>query len=207
MMITEIEDYFSKGCGRCNRFATADCATKLWAQGLATLRQICLSAGLKETVKWGHPCYMYADRNVAIIGAFRADFRLSFFDAALMSDPKSILEKPGPNTQNPELIRFTNNAKPSELEAVILAYLEEAKACARAGQKPPKDTSPLELPFELVQALKADPELSEAFYALTRGRQKSYVINLNSAKKSETKTNRLKNFRSKIIAGKGATER
>ena len=41
--------------------------------------------------------------------------------------------------------------------------------------------------------MDADPELAEAFYSLTPGRQKSYVINLNSAKKSETRINGLKN--------------
>ncbi len=29
-MITDIEDYFRQGCGRCERFATADCATQQW---------------------------------------------------------------------------------------------------------------------------------------------------------------------------------
>ena len=55
-MITDIEDYFTKGCGRCDRFETAECSTKLWAQGLADLRALCLAAGLTEAVKWGHPC-------------------------------------------------------------------------------------------------------------------------------------------------------
>ena len=38
-MIAEIEDYFAKGCGRCARFDTADCATRHWAAGLAALRE------------------------------------------------------------------------------------------------------------------------------------------------------------------------
>ena len=59
----------------------------------------------------------------------------------------------------------------------------------------------------MVEALDADPEMAEAFHALTRGRQKSYVINLSSAKKSETRANRIKTYRDRIIEGKGATER
>ena len=47
-MITDIEDYFSKDCGRCDRFATADCSTRRWADGLARLRWICLDVGLLE---------------------------------------------------------------------------------------------------------------------------------------------------------------
>ena len=206
-MITDIEDYFSKGCGRCERFATPACSTRQWAQGLSDLRRICRDAGLDETVKWGHPCYMHAGRNIAIIGAFRGDFRLSFFNAALMTDPENILEKQGPNTRHPDMIRFTDSGQVPDSEPVILFYLNEAMSYAEKGIKPPKEERVLELPGELVEALNADPELAEAFRGLTPGRQKSYVINLNSAKKSDTRTARIAKFRDKIIAGKGATER
>jgi uncharacterized protein YdeI (YjbR/CyaY-like superfamily) len=207
MMISDIDDFFQKGCGRCERFDTPDCATRFWTGGLAALRDICRAAGLTETVKWGHPCYMHADRNIVLIGAFRDDFRLSFFNAALMKDPEGVLERQGPNTQHPDMLRFTSDGGPAEQEDVIRAYLEEAKAYARAGVKPPKDNSALDLPDELVQALDDDPVLAEAFHALTRGRQKSYVINLNSAKKSETRVSRIRKFRDRIIDGKGANER
>ena len=77
-MTPDIEDYFFKDCGRCARFATADCSTRIWAPGLADLRGLCLVAGLEEAVKWGHPCYMAAGRDVVMLGAFRGDFRLTF---------------------------------------------------------------------------------------------------------------------------------
>lgn len=50
---------------------------------------------------------MHGDRNIVILGAFRSDFRLSFFNAALMKDPKCVLEKQGPNTRHPDMFRFT----------------------------------------------------------------------------------------------------
>ena len=207
MMITDIEDYFSKGCGRCERFATPDCSTRQWIDGLNALRRICLDAGLVETVKWAHPCYMHGDRNIVILGAFRNDFRVSFFNAALMKDPEGVLEKQGPNTRHPDMIRFTKNSQVAEIEPVIVSYLKEAMGYAEAGIKPPKEQSEIELPEELVEAMDSDPELAEAFHSLTPGRQKSYVINLNSAKKPETRVSRIVKFRDKIIAGKGATER
>jgi uncharacterized protein YdeI (YjbR/CyaY-like superfamily) len=82
-MFTGLEDFFDKGCGRCARFATPDCSARRWAEGLAALRRICLEARLEGRVTWGHPCYVHAGRNIAILGAFRGDFRISFFDAAL----------------------------------------------------------------------------------------------------------------------------
>lgn len=206
-MITNIEEYFTKGCGRCERFATSDCSTRQWSDGIAKLREICLGVDLVETVKWGHPCYMHGDRNIVIIGALRNDFRLSFFNAALMKDPDRVLEKQGPNTQHPDMIRFTHSDQVTRMKPIIESYLIESMGFADAGLKPPKQKSDLQLPDELLEALESDPELAEAFYGLTPGRQKSYVINLNSAKQSATRISRITKFRAKIFAGKGALER
>lgn len=206
-MITNIEDYFTQGCGRCERFATPDCSTRQWIDGLNNLRRICLEVGLTETLKWAHPCYMHADRNIVIIGALREDFRLSFFNAALMKDPEGVLDKQGENTRHPDMIRFKDSTQVNQMEPLIVSYLQEAMSYAEAGIKPPKEEYEIILPDELVDAMDADPELAEAFHKLTPGRQKSYVINLNSAKKPETRVARIEKFRTKIIDGKGAMER
>lgn len=206
-MITEIEECFTKGCGRCARFETPDCSVHLWSEGVNALRQICLEAGLTETVKWGHPCYVIDGRNIAIIGAFRDTYRLTFFNAALMKDPENILQKRGPNTRNADMIVMTENGDAARLAPVIRAYLEEAIGYAKKGITAPKTVVELDLPEELVAAMDSDPELAEAFNALTPGRQRSYVLNLNSAKATATRINRIAKFRDKIIAGKGATER
>jgi uncharacterized protein YdeI (YjbR/CyaY-like superfamily) len=206
-MNEEADDYFSKGCGRCGRFATPDCSARKWATGLAELRRVCLESGLAETVRWGHPTYACGERNVAIIGAFRDDFRLSFFNAALMRDPGRVLEKPGPNTRHSAMIRFTADARVAELEPLLRSYLAEARSYAEAGITAPKDPVEPELPEEMVEALDSDPELADAFRRLTPGRRRSYVINLNSAKTSATRTSRIAKFRDRILAGKGATER
>ncbi len=207
MMITDIEEFFTNGCGRCDRFATPSCSTRQWSEGLNDLRRICRGAGLVETVKWGHPCYMHAGRNIVLIGAFRGDFRLSFFNAALMTDPEGVLEKQGPNSRNPDMFRITDNSQVSKSGPVIRSYLKEAMGYAEAGIRPPKVTHEIEFPEALVEALDCDPELAEAFRNLTPGRRKSYVINLNSAKKPETQVARIARFRDHILAGKGATER
>lgn len=206
-MITDIEDYFSNGCGRCERYATPDCVTKQWGSGLNSLRQICRELELVETVKWAHPCYMYGDRNIVLIGAVRKDFRLIFFNAALLKDLEGVLERQGPNTRHPDMIRFTDNTQIAEMKSIIISYIKEAVGYAEAGIKPPKEQSDLDLPDELIEAMDSDPELAEAFHTLTPGRKRSYVINLNSAAKTETRCTRIAKFRNKILSGKGATER
>lgn len=124
---------------------------------------------------------MHAGRNIAILGAHRQDYRISFFDAALLTDPENVLAKQGPNTKHPDMISFSDFASIAKLEPVLRAYLAEA--------------------------IDADPDLAEAFRALTPGRQKSYLIHLNGTKKSETRLARIGKARPKIIAGKGAMER
>jgi uncharacterized protein YdeI (YjbR/CyaY-like superfamily) len=206
-MITDATDYFAKGCGRCDRFATPHCSTRRWLSGLEALRRICLDVGLVETAKWGQPCYMYAGRNIAVFGAYRHYFRLSFFHAALLKDPAKVLEPAGPNTRQPSIIRFLESTQVEEMEQTIRVYLKEAMVYAEKGLLPAKVAAAIELPDELIEALDAAPELAEAFYLLTPGRQRSYIFSISEAKRPATRIARIAKFHDKILAGKGALER
>lgn len=205
-MVTISSDYFEKGCGRCDRFATANCSVQQWKLGLQQLQTICLDIGLTEQVKWGHPCYTYKDRNIAILGAFRKDFRLSFFNSALLKDTNKLLIKQGPNTQHPDCFKFSHHQQIDALAPTIKAYLLESIAYAEQGLLPVKEKGILELPQELLDFMNLDEELAEAFNKLSPGRQKSYVLQINSAKQLATKIARIKKFRPAILVGKGANE-
>lgn len=206
-MITDAEEFFTKGCGRCDRFATPDCSTRPWIEGLNHLRRICLNMGLEETVKWAHPTYVHAGRNIAIFGALRGDFRLGFMNASLLDDTAQVLERQGPNSATPGTIRFTEVGQVAALEDVIRAYLRQLMAHAEAGTKPVTPKRTIQMPDELAEALDADPELAEAFHRLTPGRQRSYFFNLSQARKPATRMARIEKFRDRIISGKGALER
>ena len=206
-MITDPDDFFTVGCGRCDRFATPDCSTRFWIDGLNRLRRICLDMGLEETVKWAHPCYLHAARNIALLAAFRGDFRLNLMNPGLLRDTAGVLERQGPNTLTPGMLRFTSVARVGAMEPVIRDYLRQLMDHAEAGTRPPKTQRDVDMPDELTEALDADPQLAEAFHALTPGRQKSYLFNLNQARQSVTRVARIEKFRERIIAGKGALER
>ena len=206
-MITDPNVFFELGCGRCDRYATPECTTRTWLEGILDLRRICRDLGLEEVAKWGHPTYMHAGRNIAIIGTFKENYRLTFMNAALMKDPEGILKRQGANTRHPDMIFFTDNKEVKKQEAVIRAYLLEAMGYAEKGLKPEKVVHEVEMPDELIEALDSDPELAEAFEALTPGRKRAYAYALNSAKQSKTRYDRIEKFRDKIIAGKGPLDR
>lgn len=207
MMITQLEDFFTRGCGRCERFDSPACSALRWAGEVAALRALCLELGLVEALKWGHPCYMHAGRNVAIIGALREEVRLSFFEAALLSDPEGALTKQGPNTQHPDCLRFDAPGAVLARAPQIRALLTEAMAHAAAGRRAPREPVALELPPELADALEADPAMGAAFARLTPGRQRSYAIVLGALKKPESRVARILKLREHILDGKGAQER
>jgi uncharacterized protein YdeI (YjbR/CyaY-like superfamily) len=207
-MITQSADYFTRGCGRCTRFDTPSCSVQTWSAGLAALRRICLGAGLTETVKWGHPCYMHGGRNIAIFGAFQDSFRISFMNGSLLKDTAKVLQKMGPNTANATVIPFTSANEVIAQEPIIHAYLTELMGYADAGLKPaPKAQAPLVLANELTQAMETDPAFAAAFGALTPGRKRSWNLHFASAKQSKTRTVRVAKARDEILAGKGRNER
>ena len=105
------------------------------------------------------------------------------------------------------MLRFTDTGQVAEREPVLRRLLAEAMDHAAAGRTAPRDETEPDLPEELADALDSDPGLAEAFYALTRGRRRSYVIALISARQSETRRRRIEGFRDRIFDGKGATER
>lgn len=53
------------------------------------------------------------------------------------------------------------------------------------------DSSSLEIPEDILVCLKDEPEAYKTFLSYTEGQQKAYVDWINSAKKEETKVNRI----------------
>jgi uncharacterized protein YdeI (YjbR/CyaY-like superfamily) len=207
-MITDVADYFARGCGRCARFDTPDCATRLWGPALAALRDLCRDAGLAETVKWGHPCYTHAERNVAILGATRDGARLLFFEAGLLHDPDGVLERQGPNSRQPDMVRATGAAQVTDLAPAILRLLAQARDHAAAGRRAaPRDADDIPLPDALLAALDDDPDLAEAFHGLTPGRRRSHALHVGGARTPAGQAARVARARGLILAGKGTFDR
>ena len=206
-MTHQAEIYFSEGCGRCSLGGTPDCKVHRWPRELALLRRIVLDCGLHEEVKWGIPCYTYHQKNIVLIGAFKEFCSFSFFKGALLEDPEQILEKPGQNTQAARIIRFTNFERVLELEDILKAYIFDAIELEKSGQKIIlKQTSEFTVPEELERKMEEIPLLKQAFYSLTPGRQRAYLLYFSEPKQQKTRESRIEKYLTKILSGKGFTD-
>jgi uncharacterized protein YdeI (YjbR/CyaY-like superfamily) len=179
---------------------------KNWQGEIQALRSILLDCGLDEDLKWGKPCFMCEDRNVAIIQPFKEHCSLMFFKGALIQDTHNLLRSQGENTQSAMRLEFTGKNQINK--AVVKAYVKQAIAVEKAGLNVDfKAKRELELPNELAQILNKDSKLAKAFHALTPGRRRGYVLHFTGAKQSRTRTARIEKCIPRILAGKGMHDR
>ena len=178
-----------------------------WPEELEKLRMICLDCGLTEELKWGQPCYTFQKRNVAIIGELKEHCALSFFKGALLYDAEGILIKPGEHTQSGRWVKFSNVRQIVEMEPILKAYIYEAIEVEKAGLKVHlKTTADFIIPDEFQNKLDAIPALRTAFYALTPGRQRAYLLHFSAPKQSKTRESRVEKYIPQILSGKGLND-
>ncbi|NVN18256.1 hypothetical protein GUA46_07880 [Muricauda sp. HICW] len=203
-MNPEVDSYLQEGCGRCSLGGTPQCKVHNWQQELKYLRQLVLSCGLTEELKWSVPCYTHNGHVIVMVAAFKENATLSFFKGALLKDENRILKKPGKNSQAGRVIRFTNIEEIIALEDVLKTYIFEALEVDEQGKKVTyKNIRDYEVPEEFQERLDADADLKEAFEALTPGRQKGYLLYFAGAKQSKTRVSRVEKYIPKILKGLG----
>ena len=177
---------------------------KRWSAEFAALRELCLAAGLHESLKWGQACYDLDGGNVVLIHGFKDYCALLFFKGALMKDPRGQLVQQTRNVQAGRQLRFQSLWEIHQRRTVVGAYLREAIGLERAGVRVPmKRVSQFDVPAEFQQRLDDDPALAEAFHALTPGRQRGYLLHFAGAKQSATRAARVAKHAPRILKGLG----
>ena len=92
------------------------------------------------------------------------------------------------------------NIKP----AIIKRYAKEAIALVDAGKEIKADRSkPLDVPDELMRAMRRYKGATAAFRKLTPGKQREYAEHIASAKRDATKQTRIEKVLPMIAAGAG----
>ena len=177
---------------------------KRWSEEFAALRQLCLASGLDEQLKWGQACYDLKGSNIVLIHGFKDYCALLFMKGALLKDPKGILVQQTKNVQAARQIRFASLADINKQKAAVKAYIREAIAVEKSGATVAmRSVEQFDVPEEFQKRLRDDPELAEAFRALTPGRQKGYLLHFAGAKQSATRAARVAKHAPRILNGRG----
>ncbi len=182
---------------------------QLWQKELITLREIFLSAGLTETIKWGIPVYTNGSDNVAGMASFKSYVGIWFYQGALLNDKdgKLIVAQEG-ITKALRQWRFESFEEIENEREQILAFVKESVENFAMGKiiKPSRGND-LELPEDLKEKLDTDPTLRLAFENLTLSRRRDFVEHISTAKREDTRNARLKKIIPTILRGEGLNDK
>jgi uncharacterized protein YdeI (YjbR/CyaY-like superfamily) len=180
---------------------------KKWQEEIKKLRSIVLDCQLTEELKWGVPCYTFQKSNVVLIHVFKEYCAILFVKGALLKDANGILITQTENVQAARQIRFTTVQEIDKLESIIKAYVHEAIEVEKAGLKVPyKKATDFPIADEFQTKLEENPDLNTAFYALTPGRQRAYLLYFSAPKQSKTREARVEKCMQPILNGKGLND-
>lgn len=180
---------------------------KKWREEFEKLRAIILDCDLTEELKWGQPCYTYEDKNILLIHGFKDYCAILFMKGALLEDANGILIQQTANVQAARQIRFTSAREIAKLKTVLKSYIHEAIEVEKAGMKVAlKKTLEYEIPEEFQVRLDKSAALKKAFYALTPGRQRAYLLYFSGARQSKTREARVARSLPAILKGKGPND-
>ncbi|MEO6894224.1 MAG: YdeI/OmpD-associated family protein [Ginsengibacter sp.] len=178
-----------------------------WQKEIDQLRKIILGCGLDEELKWGVPCYTFEKKNIVLIHVFKEYCAILFFKGVLLKDTDGILIQQTENVQAARQARFTSAQKIVKKQKALKAHIYEAIEVEKAGLKVPlKKTKEFEMPEEFQKKLNENPELKNAFKALTPGRQRGYLLYFSSPKQSKTRESRIEKYTKVIMDGKGLND-
>jgi len=178
-----------------------------WQEEIRKLRAVILDCGLTEELKWGCPCYTYQKSNIILIHVFKEYCAVLFFKGVLLKDTNGILIQQTKNVQTARQVRFTNIKEIVKMQSILKAYIYEAIEVEKAGLKvdlKPATAFPIAEEFQI--KLDKMPTLKKAFYALTPGRQRAYLLHFSAPKQSKTRESRVEKNMPHILKGKGLND-
>jgi uncharacterized protein YdeI (YjbR/CyaY-like superfamily) len=153
------------------------------------------------------PCYIYGDANIVLIHVFKEYCAFLFFKGALLSDTAGILIQQSERVQAARQVRFIDVKQITTQAKVLKAYIYEAIEVEKAGLKVQlKKTEEYAIPEEFRAKLDDLPALNTAFYALTPGRQRAYLLHFAAPKQAKTRDSRIEKSMPQIMLGKGLND-
>lgn len=178
-----------------------------WKNELKHLRKLLIETELVEVIKWGIPVYTINGKNVVGIGAFKSYVGMWFFQGSFLSDPKkALINAQDGKTKGMRQLRFTSMEEIDD--DTIRLYLAEAIQNQKDGiEIKPERKKQLIIPAELQEKLLQDQNLKDSFDNFTLGKQREFAEYMDSAKRIETKRNRMEKIIPMINQGVGLNDK
>jgi uncharacterized protein YdeI (YjbR/CyaY-like superfamily) len=203
MKATTVEQYLLDGCGRCSKGGTPNCTVHKWQPILVAMRELATECMLTEEVKWSVPCYTQKGKNVLMIHAFMEYCSIMFIKGSLLTDPENILYRQTENVTAGRQLRYTRIEDFSAQRERAKAFILEAIQLEEAGKKVEKRTEEEPMVEELNESFAQDSTFKRAFYQLTPGRQRAYLLHFAQPKQAETRASRIEKCMPMILRGEG----
>jgi len=180
-----------------------------WEKSLQLLRELISSTDLLETIKWGMPVYTLNNKNIVGFSAFKSWTGLWFYQGVFLKDPeRRLINAQEGTTKGLRQMRFSTLNEIEESRDIIMAYLEEAIQNQKKGKAlKPERNRKLEIPEELQAAFHRDPALKDAFDALSLTIKRDFAEYVDSAKREETRKQRLEKVIPMILEGIGLNDK
>jgi len=178
-----------------------------WQDELLLIRRVLLSTDLKETMKWGMPCYTHEGKNIVGMAGFKSYFGLWFHQGVFLSDPANVLINA--QSEKTKALRQWRMSSPRDIKAdLIKAYVKESIEYSLAGKTVPKGAPrKLNLPPVLSAALKGNAKLKTEFGKFRTAQQCDFADYISSAKQDATKQRRLEKIIPLIQSGVGLNDK
>ena len=178
-----------------------------WASEISLIKTIIQKAGLEVAIKWGAEVYSYQGKNLISYAAFKNYVALWFYNGVFMEDKyKVLINAQEGKTKALRQWRFESAEQIDE--AKILEYITEAKKNIAEGKvwKAEKIQMP-QMPAILLQEFENNKDLSSHFSKLSPYKQKEYIEYLETAKREETRLQRLQKIIPMIMQCKGLNDK
>lgn len=184
-------------------------STGQWTDCLKLLREIFLSSGMTETIKWGAPVYMHKDKNISSMAAFKNYVGIWFYQGALLSDEaKKLVNAQDGVTKALRQWRFTTIEEISSNRKLIMDYIEEAIANSEAGKEIKAERNKeIVIPVEIQNLFDTDYEFKAAFEGLSLGKRREFAEFIAQPKNESTRLARLEKITPLVLQGIGLNDK
>lgn len=181
---------------------------QMWREEITLLREIVLSTGLTETIKWGGPCYQWQKNNVVGLAAFKSYTGIWFFQGGLLEDKQQYLMN-AQEGKTKAMRQWRFSSKNEILNAPICEYIFESIENIKIGKKivaAPKDNVFI-LPQLLQLSLAEDAGIYSKWLLFSPSCQREFAEYISEAKRDTTRQDRLKKVLELIRENKSLHEK